>query len=388
MCGQSKLMKVLLLTDSDVFAGTERHLLDLATALQAQGRDVTVACPASGLLALRVQKAGLPFWPVEKGIAVDLKAIAQIVVALRAERFDIVHAHNGRTALVAVLASALARRGAVVLTQHFIAPNHATERGWKARLKHRLHVWLHRRATRTIAISAAVGEGMERRCEVSGAQWVKVWNGIPDPACNEIRAAAVVGGSLPAGAAVFLCIARLEVEKGIPLLIQALEQMKQCEVPWKCFIAGEGSMRQGLEAIVRAAELTDRIVFLGFREDVQSLLQATDLLVLPSPAEPFGLVLLEAMAMAKPVVALASGGPLEIVDHERTGLLVPTENPQALAGALQRLAKHQALRAAFGRIGRERYLSLFTSDRMARETWDVYQGALADRCLSPEATRT
>jgi glycosyltransferase involved in cell wall biosynthesis len=98
--------------------------------------------------------------------------------------------------------------------------------------------------------------------------------------------------------------------------------------------------------------------------------------VLPSPAEPFGLVLLEAMALSKPVVACSSGGPIEIVSAGETGLLVPPSNAEALAAALRTLLENRDLAVRFGERGRARYERMFTSDRMGAEVLAVYRQVL------------
>jgi glycosyltransferase involved in cell wall biosynthesis len=113
---------------------------------------------------------------------------------------------------------------------------------------------------------------------------------------------------------------------------------------------------------------------LGFRSDVSALMAACDIIVLPAPAEPFGLVLIEAMALGKPVIAAAAGGPLEIVADGETGLLFEPGNAGSLAGAMGRLLADPDLRRRMGIAGRRRYAQKFTARRMAEKMQEVYQG--------------
>jgi glycosyltransferase involved in cell wall biosynthesis len=122
--------------------------------------------------------------------------------------------------------------------------------------------------------------------------------------------------------------------------------------------------------------LSEAVRLLGFRSDVLALINAADVFVLPSPAEPFGLVLLEAMALGKPAIATQAGGPLEIVVPEETGLLVPPSSPEALAEALSRLLADAQLRQSMGQKGRERFCAHYTARRMAHDMVAVYQQAL------------
>ena len=99
---------------------------------------------------------------------------------------------------------------------------------------------------------------------------------------------------------------------------------------------------------------------------------ACDIFVLPAPAEPFGLVLIEAMALGKPVIAAGAGGPLEIVADGESGLLVPPHDPAAMAAAISQLLADPEKIRAMGAAGRRRFETHFTADRMARQMADIY----------------
>jgi glycosyltransferase involved in cell wall biosynthesis len=100
----------------------------------------------------------------------------------------------------------------------------------------------------------------------------------------------------------------------------------------------------------------------------------------PCPVEGFGLVILEAMALAKPVVATNAGGPREIIDHLRTGLLVPPSDPAALAQGLRQLLADPVKRNALGNAGHERYLTHFTAQQMASRILNIYEQAYGQPC--------
>src|SRR5262249_34362936 len=114
----------------------------------------------------------------------------------------------------------------------------------------------------------------------------------------------------------------------------------------------------------------------GFRSDAQSILNASDLFVLPSMAEPFGLVILEAMALSKPVIATNAGGPKEIVVPGETGVLVPPSDSGALATAILNLLADPEGARVMGAAGGQRYLERYTAERMAKETLEVYREVL------------
>ena len=138
-------------------------------------------------------------------------------------------------------------------------------------------------------------------------------------------------------------------------------------------IVGEGALRPGLEALVRAGGLSDHVLFAGFRDDVDRLLPAFDVFCLSSHLEGLGTSLLDAMAFGRAVVATAAGGIPEAVEDGVTGRVVPVRDPARLAQALLDLLGEPERRRAMGEAGRRRFLERFTADRMVEETLRVYE---------------
>ena len=150
----------------------------------------------------------------------------------------------------------------------------------------------------------------------------------------------------------------------------ALPGDAKCEMPNASRHAGAHTANT---AHTEHTDNTD-ITLLGFRSDVSALMSACDIFVLPAPAEPFGLVLIEAMALGKPVIAAAAGGPLEIVADGETGLLFEPGNAESLSSAIRRLLADPDLRRRMGIAGRKRYAQKFTARRMAENMQQVYAG--------------
>ena len=375
-------MKIALLTDSDVFAGTERHIHDLAIGLRDTGHSVLVACPEPSALGDRMRSLGIEHVTLQKGKMWDKPAIAVLCELLQSGRADILHAHNGRTALSAVLAIRRAGIGRCVATQHFISPNRDRLTGVKKLVIGRVHRWVNNRIDRHIAISQAVERAMISRGDVSVERISVVLNGIVDPVLEVGRSREEVRNELgiPADQPMIACAARLEPEKGIDQLIDAMQIVGKSHPQACCVIAGDGSLRDQLQAKIDRNKLQHNIRLLGFRSDVLSIVRAADLLVLPAAAEPFGLVVVEAMALARPVVAVNAGGPAEIVLHERTGLLIQPDNGDAMAtlmaAAMVRLLNNAQERNMMSANGRRRFETDFTVHRMARDMAAVYERAM------------
>jgi glycosyltransferase involved in cell wall biosynthesis len=141
----------------------------------------------------------------------------------------------------------------------------------------------------------------------------------------------------------------------------------------KCVIAGSGHEKNELYTKISELKLGEYVKIVGYRENALSLINASDIFVLPSAVDAFGLVVLEAMSLAKPVVAVRFGGPAEIVAEGQTGLLVNARDPQNLAGAIMRLLKDPRDAQAMGENGLKRFKEKYTLGHMVKETLYVYE---------------
>lgn len=374
-------VRSLMFNDSEVLAGTERHILELAGGLRTLGVEVSLACPGDGELARRGKAAGLPVCDVPKRGAIDWRATLWLRKALHRGEFDLVHVHNGRTALIAAMAVRLAGAGRMVATQHFIEPSRLRRRGPARIVAGWLHRFVERRVDRFIAISQAVRDAMLARNDTAAGKIAIVPNGIADIERAQLPSSQRVRDEfgIASGKRLIVAAARLEPEKDLMTLVEAMDRVRTTCPRAVCVIAGDGSEHQRLQARIRELGLNECVRLVGFRKDVLGLIDAADLFVLPSLAEPFGLVLLEAMALGKAVVATAAGGPLEIVAAGETGLLVAPADPAKLAEAMVELVEDEERRRRLGSAGRERFAARFTARQMAAGTLDVYRGVLAGR---------
>lgn len=160
-------------------------------------------------------------------------------------------------------------------------------------------------------------------------------------------------------------VGRVSAWKGQELFLRALAQARILAPHLRGVIVGdivpgETRLKEDLLQLSAGLGLADQVVWAGFRDDAPQVMAALDILVLPSVRpEPFGMVVLEAMSTARPVIAAAHGGPLETVVEGETGLLVPPAAPDALAKALVHLAANPDLRARLGAGGRARVQASF-----------------------------
>ena len=169
-----------------------------------------------------------------------------------------------------------------------------------------------------------------------------------------------------------ISVANLRREKAHECLLAAAATLAPRHPQLRYVIVGGGPRAEELQALAHTLGVADRVRFLGHREDVTELLAAADVFVLPSRSEAFPNGALEAMAAGLPVVACRVGGLIDLVEHGRTGLLVPPDDPAALAAALASLVQSPATARAFGAAARAEVAARYSYDRMVAGFEQLY----------------
>ena len=227
-----------------------------------------------------------------------------------------------------------------------------------------------------ITISAAIGDWLVRT-ERLPAEKRRVVHYALDG--EQFRSAARSSAALSSGAPLVGTVSRLLSQKRVDVLLRAVACCVSRHPKVALVIVGEGPERGRLERLSTELGIADRVSFLGHRDDVSGLMRGLDIFALPSSGEGFGLVVLEAYAWSKPVVVSDVLALPEIVESERTGLLVPPGDVGELAGAIDRLAADLNLRQQLGTAGRQRLERDFTVDRMVAATAAVYEDVRSPR---------
>lgn len=175
---------------------------------------------------------------------------------------------------------------------------------------------------------------------------------------------------------IILSVAELHERKGLEYLIKALPEILEEEKNCKLVIAGEGPERNRLENIAKQENVDKYVIFLGFKKDIPHLMKASDIFVLPSRKEAFGLVLLEAMAARLPIVATNVGGIPEIIEHEKNGILVEPENHEKLSVAILKYFNDKEIINNYTDSGYEKLKKQFDAKIMAKNTETIYDKTL------------
>lgn len=382
--------RVTFFSDAEYFGGAEGYLALLARHLDPERFALDCVLPpveGAEVLAGRMRAAGVRLHHLPR---LGLRWPARLSTAdrlLRAIGGDVLHLNlpsvydGGVSSVVWAARQAGYRR--VVTTEHLPM----VERRYKTFVA---KLFFTQWVDRVIVNTESNRRFLVRRHGLSPELIAVVDNGVEEapvlpPAERErLRAGWGAGGAVVIG-----IVGRLTRRKGHHFLLEALAGLEREDglPPWVLVVAGEGEEGAGLRAQGRALEEAGRVVWLGHREDAPSLMQAFDLLVLPSTVETMPFAIIEAMAAGLPVAASAIFGIPELIVPGETGLLLPPGDVPALRAALRRLLLDPGMRRAMGARGRRRFEERFTAARMTEATAAIYQGAGAVRSEACASSR-
>ena len=370
-------IRVLHVAESAGWAGGEAYLVRLAAALDRRRFTLAVVVPETGPLTERLAALGVPTFVVPLNTRLlSPRALWMLVQVFRRERPMIVQSHGARTNVYAKIAARLVGVPVVLATVHNSLFDYEV-----GAVRRRLYVAAERLtgplAHRVVAVSHAVGRDLVTRYRLPAEQIVVIQNGIDPTGFVPKRPPAAARAELGLGPETRLIglLGRLTRQKGPDLLVAALPALVSAWPQLRCLFVGDGVLGPELRRQAAALGVASYCVFLGPRSDVADLVAILDVVVLPSRSEGLPFALLEAMVLAKPVVATRVGGNPEVVEDGRTGLLVSPENPAALAEAVRFLLDHPAEATAMGLRGRERVAQDFSLARSVGVLQGLYWSA-------------
>ena len=370
--------RVLHVVDSLERGGLERVVTDLAVMQRQQGYDVAVfSIKAPGALAQELERAGVPVLLGDKRSSADLRTLRALRRAVRDRQVDVVHAHNFMpTYYVAAATLGWGSRPAGVATCHDMGTRLAQRKlRWIMR-------WALARMTRVVMVGAQVHARYLEAGVVDTAKTLRILNGVALERFSQdagARAQARRRLGLASHERVIGCVGRLVELKNHRVLIELLPQLLREFPDLRLVLVGDGPLRQLLEQQARESGVARQVVFAGEQSDVARLLPAFDVFALPSTTEGLSLALLEAAASGLAIVATAVGGNPEIIEHGRSGLLVASGDPEALAGALRSLLVQPALGEELGRAARAWVADHASLEAMFRSHDRLYRAAREQR---------
>ena len=353
--------RVAQVLNSTAVGGAEMVVLRLAGRLQELGwRPEVVTLRGEGSLSEAFARAGISVTdlavPPGGGVWAMRRAVRRW---LHADAPDVIHTHNVSPLVAVALALPRRNRPRFVHTKH----GRARSDSWHGRLLTR---WA---AQRPDAIAAVSRDALERAVTLEGFPVDRtslIYNGI-ETGTGGVRE--------PRPGARLVTVARLEPVKAIDVMVRAIAALRRDGITPSLTVVGDGSERPALERLVAHLDLGTSVRFAGWSADVQPHLREADAYIMSSRSEGLSLTLLEAMAAGLPIVATAVGGNPEVVEADVTGLLVPRDDPEALAAAIRTVLQDPGRAAAMGRAGRDRVVARFSLDGMASAYAQLYGAA-------------
>lgn len=374
-------MRVLYLNHVSSMGGAEHSLLELLKRVPRGEVEPVVALPEEGPLASHLRSIGIeiviaslarlkrrpgPFRAFRDVLRI-LGARRQLARFVESREIDLLHANS--------------------VSSHFVAGPVGRSQGrpvvWHARDLRPIPIarrMLGKTATRIIAISQAVRRSLLDQ-GFPEDKIVVLYNGVDTARFHPGR----TGGTererlnVPAGGFVFGMIAQMVPWKRHDLFLEAASQIAARYPHARFWIAGDDAFADhpdyvaSLRGQAESSALADKVLFLGYRENIEEVMAGLDALVLPSDAEPFGRVLIEAMAMGKPVIATRAGGPPEVLEEGQHGFLTSPGDRSELYQAMARMVEEPERAHSMGTAARRHVEDCFSIDRHVAATVSLYR---------------
>jgi len=353
----------------------------MAAPLRREGFDIEVltlyrrqgSMPPLHPLVEEAQRHGIRAEQLDGDPKLSLRATLRVTDKLRREGFSLLHSHDYKTDLLGLAAARLARVPCVATVHGYVFVSR------RLRIYRMLDLLALRYFPRIITVSDA----LRRELLASGLPEKKVvtvhnaidWAAFVSQATQRNLTLHQQLGIDP-DQPLITVVGRLIPGKGHQYFLQAARKLLQACPKARFLLVGEGPLREKLEALAVSLNMQHAVFFLGFREDVAAFIEASAVVVLPSLEEGLPMVLLEALALAKPVIATAVGGVSEIIRHKETGLLVPPRDPTRLAETMLYLLKNPEEGQRLAETGNLLVKREFTVETMARKIAQVYREVL------------
>jgi len=322
-----------------------------------------------------------PFLVRRIAIIKDLKAFFDIRRILKKNKPSIVHTHTSKAGLLGRLAAKLAQIPVIVHTPH----GHVFF-GYFGPFKTKIFIILEKLASlitdRIVALSEREKQDSARFKIANEDKFVVIHSGVELDRFKELTSSEKQNFKkelgIPENSLIVGTVGRLEPVKGPEFLIKAAKYIIS-KYPNTFFIfTGEGYLRENLEEQAFELGVENNFIFLGWRADVTKIISIYDVFVLPSLNEGMGRVLVEAMALGKPIVASNVGGITDLVAHGKNGFLVPTKNPKDLAKYIQILLEDTEKREKMGQAGKGMAVK-FSDEIMVESILNMYNELLTKK---------
>ena len=369
---------ILFVIDGIEFGGGERTFLQLIEQLPREKYNIYTATTPNGAFSEMLTKKNIDYVPLDLTKRFSWKALKTLLRIIAENNIDIVHSQGGKVDFYTRLASRILKSKIKVVNTIAMPVEGYDVSFLKKAIYCFIDRFCERYVDRFIVVSKSLQTTLENNHKIPGEKIALVYNGIEldeyqDEASEEFSFKLKKEFNMGKSVSLVGAIGRIVWQKGFEYLVEAVPAiLKECpEV--RFMIIGDGPLKKELVEKSRKLGIADKIIFTGFRTDIKEALVSIDILVMPSLREGFPMVTLEAMAMAKPIIAADIDGIREQIEHQKNGLLVPPENPVVLAEAVISLLKNKEKAERLGMAAKKRVEEEFSLKKMVNETESVYE---------------
>jgi glycosyltransferase involved in cell wall biosynthesis len=370
-------VKILHFIESEGVYGAERVILNLSTQMHQAGSAFipVVGCivphietesalfnaaQAAGISAIKIPIANKSLW-------LDIPRAAR---QLKSLNIDLIHSHGYKPSVFGFFIRLLKKIPVIATCHLWFEPSKGP---LKMRVMISMEKFFYRWFPKVIAVSEPIKTILLEN-GLTSSQTEVVRNGVDIPVPN-IRAEESIRRELAIDKDMFVILnsARLSRQKAQWVLIEAAAILKNVNIPLKVLIVGQGGLEPELRSLINAKGLEQEVLLLGFRNDVNYLLQTCNVFALPSIDEGMPMSLLEAAAASKPIVTTQVGDIGKLIKHEQSGLIIPLEDPQSLAQALIRLREDTRLAQQLAQTAHHEMRENYSSEAMCKRYMEIYQ---------------
>jgi glycosyltransferase involved in cell wall biosynthesis len=345
------------------WGGMEIYLLNLCTALQERGHEVLLTCPQDTFVDAEAKRRGIRTVYIRNQRGEYAKAMRDYYQLMQKEKFDVVHAHNGKSFRHALMPALFHRVPVRVKTFH----SPMSIKALSAKFLYRYA------ATHMYAVSEGTRQGQIKlgvpaeKCKVihNSIDAAKFQQRVDSTKTASYRTAWSKNRNPLVGFA-----GRLVPQKGWRDFVEAIALVPEVNG----VVIGDGYDQEKLKTLIVERDLSERLTFANFVTDMPNALSSLDIHILPSTyEEPCATVVLEAMAVGKPVIGTKTGGTPEMIESGETGLIVAPNAPEEIAQAIRTLITHPSRMSAMGIAGKSRVETLFSHQNMVEKIEEIYK---------------
>lgn len=377
--GDRRIIKITHIISAGGVGGGERQLLIFAKGLASDRYKLGFIVPERGALSSKLEALGFKPEVIDINRSVlSIPVMRKLIKYLRATTPDIVHTHGARANFYGRIAASLAGVPSSLSTIHNSISDYPVS-NFKKRIYITAEKLTARKTAKIVTVSDYLKDELVNEYGISLKKIMTIYPALDESSLQvtEERLAARKNLGVNDSELLIAQMGRMTHQKGFYYFIEAAGLLSKKHDNLKWLFVGDGPLRGELESLCRKKGISERCIFTGFREDVGNLISASDIFVSSSLSEGFPITVIEASYMGKAVVATRVSGVPEFIKDNVNGLLVKSQNSEALSLAIERLIVSSSLREELGNVAKQSVLEKFSAEYMLSQFSSLYKNIVA-----------